>query len=122
MKPQISGLAGEGGLDAEALRDDGMQRAFDHAEEEVKHWGDLAYTFLVSYCRSQGEIFTGEDVTDASKARGLIQPPNDKAWGRVIRRAALRGVVGRVDNEGVRRKGHASPCPRWRSLVFGKPA
>lgn len=122
MGEQISFLKRDGGIDAAALRDQGMQRALEHAEEDVKHWGDLAYTFLVSWCRTQADLFTGEDITDASKDRKLIQPATDKAWGQVIRRAARRGIIVKVDNEGVRSKGHTSPCPRWRSMIHGKPA
>lgn len=107
--------------DAIAARDKGMQQALDHAEEEVKHWRDLALVYLSSFARSNRGVFTGEDVCDASKEAGLIQPPTDKAWGSVMRKGALRGLIEKVDNEGVRRKGHASPCPRWRSLIFGRP-
>lgn len=108
--------------DAREGRDKGIADALDHADHEVKHWRDLAYTYLVSYCRRHGEIFTGEDAVDASKRDRMIEPPNDKAWGGVIKRAALAGVIVKVDTNGVRRKGHTSPCPRWRSLIYGKPA
>lgn len=48
---------------------------------------------------------SGEDLTDAAKAAGLI-PPDDRAFGAVFQMLLRRGV--RVVGQCPRRKGHGS--------------
>lgn len=105
---------------AEAQRDIGMHRAARHAEEVHMHWNDQAYAFLVAFSRTHKE-FISEDVSDASKAQGFPQPPTDRAWGSVYRKACRNDVIIQVGTGRSRRR-HASICPRWGSLVFGKAA
>jgi hypothetical protein len=56
-------------------------------------------------------------VSAASKEWGMVQPPTDRAWGPVYRRALKMGVIER-DGTGVSLRRHASICPRWKSRVF----
>lgn len=91
----------------------GMKRA---AENAPAGWPALAYAFLVRFAREH-ETFISEDVSAASKRAGLVQPPTDRAWGSIYRRAAKAGVI-RQDGTGRSSRRHASICPRWRSLVF----
>ena len=101
---------------ARAEADAGMRRALEHAERDVEKWGDLAYLFLEQFCRAHA-AFISEDVSDASIAWGLIQPPTLRAWGQVYRRAIKSGLIAQ-DGTGRSRRRHYSICPRWRSLVF----
>jgi hypothetical protein len=101
---------------ARAARDHGMKMAIDHAEREVNGWGDLAYQFLENFCVSH-ETFISEDVSDASRKWGMVQPPTDRAWGSVYRKAARLGIIEK-NGAGKSRRRHASICPRWRSLVY----
>lgn len=100
-----------------ARADDGMERSMAHAEAACDKWGDLAYSFLESFCRRQ-RLFISEDVSDASKRWGMVQPPTDRAWGQVYKRAQKAGLI-EMDGTGRSRRRHASLCPRWRSRVFG---
>lgn len=102
---------------ARADRDAGMARSLEHAERLTQNWGDLAYTFLLIFARSNAS-FISEDVSDASKAsKTFPQPPTDRAWGQVYRRALKQGIIVQ-DGSGRSRRRHASICPRWRSLMY----
>lgn len=105
---------------ARAAADAGMRQALAHAEEEHFGWPDLAYLFLERYAR-QHQRFISEDVSDASIAWGLVQPPTLRAWGGIYRRAKKAGLIV-CDGVGRSWRRHASICPMWRSLVFGLPA
>lgn len=100
---------------AEAQRDVGMLRAARHAEETNLHWNDRAYAFLVEFAK-RNESFISEDVSDASKKVGFPQPPTDRAWGSIYRKALKSDVIIQVGSGRSRRR-HASICPRWGSLV-----
>lgn len=102
-------------LDAIAERDAGMQHAADHADEARKGWTDLAYDFLLDYARRHPE-FISEDVSDATKGTDFPQPPTDRAWGAVYRRALANDVIIQV-GAGRSRRRHHSICPRWGSLI-----
>lgn len=105
---------------ARAAADDGMRRAIEHAESECENWGELAYLFLEQFCR-RNLSFISEDVSGASKTWGMVQPPTDRAWGQVYRRAQKAGVI-EMDGTGRSRRRHASLCPRWRSKIYCVPA
>jgi hypothetical protein len=105
---------------ARAAADDGMRRALQHAEAECKDWGDLAFRFLTLFCRRH-HYFISEDVSAASKQYGLLQPPTDRAWGAVYRRAILAEMIVQ-DGAGRSKRRHNSICPRWRSTIYGQSA
>ena len=100
---------------ARAAAEIGMRMALEHAERDVQNWGDLAYLFLEQFCRSHA-TFISEDVSDASKSWGLVQPHTDRAWGSVYRRAIKSGLIVQ-DGTGRSRRRHWSICPKWRSLI-----
>lgn len=99
-----------------AERDAGMARAINHANEDHHNWSDEAYAFLCQFAK-QHQSFISEDVSDRSKATGFPQPPTDRAWGSVYRRAARESVIIQVGTGRSRRR-NASICPRWGSLVY----
>lgn len=101
---------------ARQLRDEGMARAGDHAERVTPQWLDTAYAFLLNFATTH-QTFISEDVSDASKVWGMVQPPTDRAWGSVYVRAVKAGIIVQ-DGAGRSRRRHASICPMWRSLVF----
>lgn len=106
---------------AELLRDVGIARSADRAERVVPGWTDAALVAVRVYAMRTEGMFTGEDLVDAYHANPAnIAPPSDKAFGAVIKRAIKEGVIEFVDFCGKRRKGHCSPCPRYRSRIVGK--
>lgn len=103
-----------------ARAEDGMERALAHAEQECNRWGELAYRFLEVHCRRH-QSFISEDVSEASRKYGLIQPTTDKAWGAVYKRAQAAGIIV-MDGTGRSTRRHGTLCPKWRSLIYGVPA
>lgn len=103
---------------AARARDEGIKRAADHADRTTPEWTDVAYSFLLSFARDH-ELFISEDVSNASKSAAFPQPPTDRAWGTVYRRAAKAGIIVQ-DGFGRSARRHASICPRWRSKIAGK--
>lgn len=75
----------------EDLRDEGMARAITHADNVNEKWSDLAYDFLRRYIRTHA-FFMAEDVREASKGT-IPEPPHNRAWGGIVRRAATEGLI-----------------------------
>lgn len=96
----------------EELRDKGMAQAIAHAEQTVPDWSDQAYGFLLQYIAKHPE-FMAEEVREASV--GIVpEPPSNRAWGGVIRRAALAGKIFRIGFQSVKNpRAHAAPCTLW---------
>lgn len=101
--------------DALKAREAGMRIAADNAEVHHLGWNEQAYDFLCDYAKGH-QSFISEDVSDASKEAGFPQPPTDRAWGSVYRRAIKNDVIIHVGSGRSRRR-HASICPRWGSLI-----
>lgn len=101
---------------ARRARDHGMERAIDHADRAHDGWREEAYQFLVEFAQRRSH-FISEDVSSASKLSGLAQPPTDRAWGSIYRRAVKSGIIIQ-DGTGRSARRHASICPRWKSLVW----
>lgn len=97
-------------------RDEGMQRAAEHADAVHDNWTVVAYSFLLSFAR-RNEFFISEEVSGASKEALLPQPPSDRAWGSVYTKARKSGIIVQ-DGFGRSARRHASICPRWRSRIF----
>jgi hypothetical protein len=100
---------------ARVLRDVGMQRAADHADRESEGWSDLAYGFLVDYvAANRGRAFMAEDVRSRAEAEGLPAPPDNRAWGSVISRAARRRIINRIGYGAQKSVScHCSPKSIW---------
>lgn len=93
-----------------------MQRAEDHANKVHPDWSAKAYDFLLGYAEINSE-FMAEDVRLAGQ--GLVpEPPSKRAWGSVIRRAAVNGIIRRLGFRSVKNaKAHSAPCGVWKSLI-----
>lgn len=98
-----------------ARRDAGIQRAADHAEREAPGWGEGAVAFVQWYARHNRE-FLAEDVIESYIRVGLPEPPDGRAWGAVIRRAAKLGAIQKAGYRPAR-SSNLSPKVLWRSLA-----
>lgn len=102
---------------ARSRRDQGMTRAVENADRQSPEWSTLAYSFLLSFARTH-QYFISEDVSGASKEQHFPQPPTDRAWGQIYRRAIKAGIIVQ-DGTGRSARRHASLCPRWHSRIYG---
>lgn len=74
-------------------RADGMRRAVEHADIVQVGWSEAAMICLLDYADIIGRPFMVEEVRAAS---GLPAPPDGRAWGAVVQRAARSGAISRV--------------------------
>ena len=94
------------------FRDKGISKAIQHADDCIFNWSAQAYSFLLSYIRFNDK-FMGEDLRAASA--GIVpQPPSNRAWGGVIRRAAMSGLIKNAGYKKVKNpKAHCANAAVW---------
>lgn len=97
---------------AKIARDEGIQKAIDSANREVKNWSDVAYGYLLGYIRNHNE-FMIEDIRVSSE--GLVpEPPSKRAWGGIAVKAAKNGFIKRKGFQSVKNvKAHKTPATLW---------
>lgn len=81
-----------------ARRDKGIQRASDHAERWRADWNDAAAVMLHRYLTTlHGRSFLTEEFIAWARAKtDMPMPPDGRAWGGVIRRAATEHHIEKV--------------------------
>lgn len=88
--------------------------ALEGAKREISDWDKLALRFLENHAKTH-ELFTGEEVTRASRELGLPQPSELRSWGRLYRDAQRAGIIVVVDQNG--RRSNGSSTARYRFLI-----
>ena len=74
-------------------------------------WGDLARGYLEQYPEQQ---FMAEDVRAWAYNQGLEAPASDRAWGAVMTKAKLDGVIRHIGFRNVRNAvAHHTPASIW---------
>lgn len=104
--------------------EEGMRAATAHAERKCPGWEDLALVFVAKYAQARklADRFTAEDFVDLYMGDdNFVKPPDERAFGSVVKRAIAKGIIAYSDSHGRRRKGHGSRCDRYKSLVAGQP-
>jgi hypothetical protein len=115
MERQI--VFGEDQSIAERNKENGMHSAVAHADREVDGWSDRAYEILKTFlirC-SLFDEFMGEDIREYAKRLGFPDPPSERAWGAVIRRAAIKNLIKFVGYaKTTNPKAHRTPAALWK--------
>ncbi len=104
---------------AAAGRDKGISKAEAHAASEHAQWPELAAGYLDRFmrfsCSLQGGRFQTTHFRHWAEVQGLPSPPDPRAYGGIIRRAAK---AGRIVADGYACKpdesSHACPAVVWR--------
>jgi hypothetical protein len=92
----------------------GIDQAVAAADRNIEGWSDTAYAFIEFYCaQNKGKRCIGHDIVQASIEKGVIQPPNSKAWGSPIQQAARAGLLKRIGYDEDPNR-HNNPVPLWR--------
>lgn len=93
----------------------GAQLAADHADRVTGgNWTADAWDFFIGWAKAQqGKTFQGEEARQA--ANGLLpEPPEPRAWGAIVMRAAKAGLIVRVGYAPVKDpRSHHSPKSVW---------
>lgn len=72
------------------------------------------YIELIRFGLGDGQQFTTEMVREYAEQMGLPDPPDKRAWGGVIRRAAMSGLMVKKGWTTSRNpKVHCSPTSLW---------
>ncbi len=102
-------------VQAERLaRNRGAERAADHADRVQPGWSDQAYEFLFQFVATHRKPFMTEDVRQAATLAGFAPPPDARAWGLVVTRAARANLIKRVGFGPRKSAGtHMGPTSIW---------
>lgn len=95
---------------ARIRRDDGIQRAADHADEVDPTWRERALGYVKLYVVAHSAPFLAEDVRAEAEKDGLSPPPTKRAWGPVLQKAAREGIVKRVGYAPANSSNRAPKC------------
>lgn len=108
----------EAARQGELLRDEGMQRAVDHADRETAQWSNRALA-AVRVIAILNETFTTEAVVQYATEKGVPLAPDPRAWGAVVRTAVKRGYMrpGHYEKS-LNPRAHRRPVQVWLSNLF----
>jgi len=96
------------------LRDEGMKLAEDNANRKIPGWSDGAYRVLETFLENHNDTFMTEDVRAFAALIDFELPPNARAWGSVIMRAAKNGLIHKVGFAQVKnKKAHRANAALW---------
>lgn len=115
------GMAAQKAVDeaaACAARDEGIRIAEAHAASQSPDWPELAWFFLKAAVEWRNlSRFQTTDFRKWAEARGLPRPPDPRAYGGVMRRAARAGMIV-ADGYAPKTDSQAHCCPAtiWRAL------
>lgn len=102
---------------AESRRDSAMRIAEAHADTVAPGWPFLAARYLARAMREM-QRFQTTDFRKWAELRGLPSPPDARAYGGVIRRAAKAGKLV-ADGYACKADAQAHACPAvvWKVIV-----
>jgi hypothetical protein len=83
-------------LEALEAKERGINQALTHAEQVIPEWKERAYKALEIFVRCYPGSFMAEQVREFAEENGLPQAPSNRAWGGIIRRAAMEGLIKRA--------------------------
>ena len=100
---------------AKLLRDEGMEKAVDHAERCNPYWQVFAMDYLRGYLDVIGtKPFMAEDFRLWSENEGLQKPPSESAYGVIIVRAHKAGIIKSIGySQTSNPKSHRTPASLW---------
>ena len=101
---------------AAELRDRGMQASADHADRVHVGWGDAAFGIcLIAIGGMQPEEkLTSETMRMIAEQKGLPEPPDKRAWGKVMLRLAKSGKIRKSGwTEAKTADAHKRPINLW---------
>lgn len=108
----------EDAIRARELRDDGMQRAVDHANHVEPGWQERAVGYVKAFALVRRE-FMCEEARRYAEAQGIGPPPDKRAWGAVMMKCARMGLIEKIGLGYAKDpKVHMNPASVWRSKAL----
>lgn len=117
MTPDLFDFATER-EEAELRRDRGITHAVRHATRVDPDWFDRALLALRAFVAERGtrSFLAEEFVAYAREQMGCASPPDGRAFGGVMKRAAATGVIVRV-GYALANSSNRSPKCLWRAAA-----
>lgn len=81
---------------ADLLKEDGIERSLNHANQESPNWSDRALTLLKEFLTYCSTPFMTENFRAYAQKMGLEEPPSKRAFGGVITKAKGLGWIKSV--------------------------
>lgn len=80
------------------LAEQGAQLAADHADAVIEDWQDRAFYLLTEFCRhhAYGAQLTSERIRQYAEKQGLPNPPDKRAWGAIMLKAARKNLIRKI--------------------------
>ena len=105
--------------EGEALKQQGLMRAIDHADGVSPQWSQRAFNVAVEYVKNElrsGQQFKSEDIRIwAYFFNKIHRPPNERAWGAVCTNMAKQGLIEKIGLGSVTNpKAHGAIATLWR--------
>jgi len=100
-------------------RDKGIKTAKYHADSVVPDWSEKAYETFKEWLRgwASGHKFLIEDFRLSANARGLPDPPSNRAFGFISVRAKKEGLIIFAGTKRVRNvKAHCANASCWQKV------
>jgi hypothetical protein len=96
----------------------GAARAADHAERKREDWNKRAMQFLEQFIDElKAETFLCEDLRIYAYEKNFEAPPDERAWGQIIMKAARRRLIENVGLAHARdKKVHANITTCWKRV------
>ena len=100
--------------EATRRRDAGIAASVEHADQVNANWSARASEYLLDYARRAGGAFLAEQVREYAHGEGLEYPPDGRAWGAVLSRAARAGLIRQIGYAPAK-SSNRSPKVLWKS-------
>lgn len=95
-------------------RDDGMEKALQHANSANPEWSTKAAAFLRKYISYTATPFMAEDVRMAAINANVPEPPSKRAWGPIILKARKDGLIKSLGTDKVSNpRAHRANAGKW---------
>ena len=100
---------------AELFKDEGMERAKEHADRECYEWSLKAMDCLKEFLEFIEKPFMTEDVRAyAHGPCNLEIPPSSRAWGSIMTNAARNNLITMIGyHKTTNPKAHRTPASLW---------
>lgn len=97
------------------LMNEGIELSLNNADKATVGWKDDAMIHLLCYPIQE---FMAEDIRNFAYKHGLAKPPNERAWGGIIKKARKEGYISHVGYRSVKNaKAHKTPASVWKLEV-----
>lgn len=116
IQTNIMDLIAEG----ERLKQEGLERAVDHAERVVPEWKEIAWDFFQKWLTRipSGLKFKMEDFRTWAECHDMPSPPSKRAIGFIPLKAVKEGLIKKCGLTSVtlNPKAHGCFCSQWQKL------